>query len=874
MTRLASFSHFFATSLMVACVALSSSPLLAQRDLKEIPPADAALEKATFVVADGFEVNLFAADPAIAKPIQINFDRQGRLWIASSSVYPHIEPGKPSNDRILVLEDLDGDGVSDKTHVFADGLLIPTGVAPGDGGAYVANSTELLHLYDTDGDLRADGKRVVLSGFGTEDTHHILHTFRWGPDGWLYFNQSIYIHSHIETPYGPQRLNGGGVWRFRPETLEMQILMRGLVNSWGHDFDRYGQSFATDGAGGEGINYVLPGAYYTTAVRSRPCSARTQSGKSEALRARINQWSTPARRLAGQRKSHMTFVDIVSVVLSCQKTVPASLPGSRSNCSNPTMSRFAPSTSKMGPDGAIYVADWYNPIIQHGEVDFRDPRRDHVHGRIWRISRKDRQPLKRPAIGNARPHQLCAMLASPERWTRQQARLKLRNLGSSIDSVLRDWTDGLDSNRNDYDQLRLEAMWTHEAIRSPNPALLRDLTSVADGRVRAAAVRMLVDWQHLFPDALPMLERLVEDNHPRVRLEAVRALAALRSENRTGAGSQPIEVATRVMNHPMDRFLDYALWLTARETQQEWLAELRAGNVDFGGDSRHLAFALKAVGSSEAVESMVTLVADGQLAEKDAEGLIDAIAASGNAEELRQLFEFALATPNAFLQARTLNALANKPPGRNRRPAGSLLAIVDLLNHESPPVSAAAARAAGKWQVKEARNQLIQRARSLTAPDNVRRGSIEALGNLGGKDAADVLEELARSAGRAPIRLAAIRSLLRLNRPAAARLAVQFLRTTPTDRQTTELTSQLLSSFPRGEAGADGSRESTWNGATAKGHCPSRLTSDIGVRTVTSRAGRPAHQIRRHEVRADRTLAERNDIATRHRQNPRRREAR
>ncbi|MFM7919214.1 MAG: sorbosone dehydrogenase, partial [Planctomycetaceae bacterium] len=137
----------------------------------------------------------------------------------------------------------------DQTHVFAEGLLIPTGVAPGDGGAWVANSTELVHFADTNGDLKADSKRVVLSGFGTEDTHHILHTLRWGYDGFLYFNQSIYIHSHVETPWGVRRLNAGGIWQFRPETLELGVFLRGLVNTWGHHYDRYGQSFATDGAG-------------------------------------------------------------------------------------------------------------------------------------------------------------------------------------------------------------------------------------------------------------------------------------------------------------------------------------------------------------------------------------------------------------------------------------------------------------------------------------------------------------------------------------------------------------------------------------------------------------------------------------------------
>src|SRR5690606_10692118 len=139
------------------------------------------------------------------------FDERGRLWVASSSVYPQIKPGQKADDKILVLEDTDGDGQADKTTVFADGLLIPTGVVPGDGGVYVANSTELIHLSDTDGDGRADRRRVVLSGFGTEDTHHLLHTLRWGHDGQLYMNQSIYIHSHVETPYGVVRLNGGGI---------------------------------------------------------------------------------------------------------------------------------------------------------------------------------------------------------------------------------------------------------------------------------------------------------------------------------------------------------------------------------------------------------------------------------------------------------------------------------------------------------------------------------------------------------------------------------------------------------------------------------------------------------------------------------------
>src|SRR5260370_19615675 len=116
------------------------NPLRAQRDLTQIPDPDPEIERRSFQVADGFEVNLFAADPLLAKPIQMSFDPAGRLWVATSEVYPQIKPGQKANDKIIILEDRGGNGWGDKTTVFSDGLLIPAGVAPGDGGAYVADS--------------------------------------------------------------------------------------------------------------------------------------------------------------------------------------------------------------------------------------------------------------------------------------------------------------------------------------------------------------------------------------------------------------------------------------------------------------------------------------------------------------------------------------------------------------------------------------------------------------------------------------------------------------------------------------------------------------------------------------------------------------
>src|SRR5436305_6913218 len=153
----------------------------AQADAK-VPDPDPELERKSFILPEGFEVNLFAADPLLAKPIQMNFDPQGRLWVATSEIYPQIRPGEKANDKIIVLEDTKGTGKADKTTIFADGLLIPTGIEPGDGGCYVANSTEIVHLSASKPAQKADKKRILLSGFGTEDTHHIIHTFRWAPD--------------------------------------------------------------------------------------------------------------------------------------------------------------------------------------------------------------------------------------------------------------------------------------------------------------------------------------------------------------------------------------------------------------------------------------------------------------------------------------------------------------------------------------------------------------------------------------------------------------------------------------------------------------------------------------------------------------------
>jgi putative membrane-bound dehydrogenase-like protein len=213
---------FYGVMILPLILLMTSS--VNQTNVYEDP--DPQKELASFKVADGFEVTLWAAEPLVAKPIQMNWDADGRLWVVSSTAYPHLKTGEVANDKIFVIEDTDGDGKADKTTIFAEGLTTPTGILPGDGGVYVANSTEILHFADTDGDGKADKKRRILNGFGTGDAHHLIHTFRWGPEGKMYFNQSIYIFSHVETPFGIKRLEAGGVWQLNPKTLELDVYAR------------------------------------------------------------------------------------------------------------------------------------------------------------------------------------------------------------------------------------------------------------------------------------------------------------------------------------------------------------------------------------------------------------------------------------------------------------------------------------------------------------------------------------------------------------------------------------------------------------------------------------------------------------------------
>lgn len=713
-----------------------TAPLFAQRDLKDIPSPDPELERATFVLPEGFEVNLFAADPQIAKPIQMNFDPQGRLWIVSSEVYPQIEPGKAANDKVLIVEDKNHDGTADSTFVFADGLLIPTGIAPGDGGAYVGASTELLFLKDTNGDGKADHRRVVLSGFGTEDTHHIIHTFRWGPEQLLYFSQSIYIHSHLETPWGVKRLNAGGIWQMRPENLKLDIILRGLVNTWGTAWDQWGATFATDGAGGEGINYVVPGASYTTAYGAARILRGLNPGSPKDCGLEIvsgahlpDDWqgSLITNDFRGHRVCRYVLKEQSSGYLSQEQQEVI-----RSN-----HVAFRPIDVKQGPDGAIYIADWYNPIIQHGEVDFRDPRRDKVHGRIWRVTYKGKPPVKPTTLVGASTEDLLNALQSPEGFVRQQAKrvLRERALEGKHDEVVKAlaaWTHGMDNTAPGYHRARLEGLWMYVGLDVVEPELLGWLLRCNDHHVRAAATRVIGHWLDRLPNAMELLQQRVTDSHPQVRLEAVRVLGRVQEP-------RAIELAALALDKDMDEWLDYALWLTSRELQPVWQPALSKGEITFGNNARHLAFVLKSAGSPEAVPALVKMLVEKQVQEADRSQVLDVVGEFGRPEALRSVFDLAVASQDPVL----LGSLIAAHGKRNVQPSGDLSSIAPLLKSDNAGLRGLAARAVGTWHI-DSQRESIQKL--IDDPDRgVADAAILGLADFGGEESIKLLQTLSTS---------------------------------------------------------------------------------------------------------------------------------
>jgi glucose/arabinose dehydrogenase/lysophospholipase L1-like esterase len=514
---------------------------------------------AQMTVGRGLKVNLFASEeefPELVNPVQMAFDTRGRLWVAVWKNYPHWQPKTPMDDKLLILEDTNGDGKADKRTVFAGDLNNPTGFEFYNGGVILGQQPNVVFLKDTDGDDRYDVKEIILHGFDSADTHHAINSFTFDPGGALYMQEGVFHRTQVETPWGPVvRQADGGVYRFEPRTWKFETYIpMNFPNPHGHVFDRWGRDIVFDATGGQpyyGPSFSTKKYYPAMETRNapRPGTVRTRPvGGVELL---------SSRHFPESMQGQLIVLNVIGFRGLLNYKLSEDGAGLQMTEVDPILNsadeNFRPVDAEVGPDGALYFVDWHNPIIGHMQHNLRDRSRDRLHGRVYRVTWPDR-PLLTPARIAGEPIPvLLDLLKEPEDRVRYRAKIELSARDTNdVIAALHGWMDRLDPASEQYEHHMMEALWVHQWHNRVNETLLNRMLRSSDPWARAAATRVLCYWRDRVPNALSLLKTQVDDPHPAVRLEAVRAASFFKTVD-------AVRLALQSLEHPQDRFLQYTL---------------------------------------------------------------------------------------------------------------------------------------------------------------------------------------------------------------------------------------------------------------------------------------------------------------------------
>ncbi len=741
----------------------------------EIPKPDIEAELKAFKLAEGFQIAPFAINPKVANPVSITWDERGRMWVGGSMSYPHLRPGQVPNDRIVILEDTDGDFKADKSTIFAEGLLVPHAVYPTDKGVYVCASTEFLLLKDTDGDDRADAEEVIFSGFGNEDVHHVIHTLTRGPDGSFYFNQSININSLIETPFGRRRMDGSGIWKYDPYSGRLDSHITGIVNPWGHVFDRWGQEFATDGAGAQGIHYIFPGASLLTAVGAKDILKGLGNRHPKYCGLAILDSSHLPEKWQGR---FVTNDFRANRIVSFEVTEDGSgyRESQKEDLLRSSHVSFRPVEIKVGPDGAIYVVDWYNPIIDHGEVDFHHPARDKSHGRIWRISAIDREPVQLLPLLKLPHEKLYGLLGSPDAWTRQTVRRLLQEAGRREAQEKRlvkrentvkesDLLKNLILRSHGEPHFQLELLWVAQGRNESNlTESVNHLIKSEDHRVRSAVVRVIHEDHSRIDNAIDLLRETIEDSHPRVRLESLRALAAIGTLD-----ASSIVIAAPELG---DRFIRHAHQHSVRELSPIWIPANSHGK--WIHQAKELVLSLLFLTDSElAAAEVLRQLREDFIQGEDRLKALSFVARRGNSEGAQYVFnQLGESKIENREKANLLKILIDSTFARGVAPETHLDRLKPWLTSSDSALQEQAIRACGSWEVIAFKEDILGLVKQQSEANSVLVAGLSSLASLG---ESSFLSKLSRGGAPLPLRFEATLALTRLDIERAAIAAATLL---------------------------------------------------------------------------------------------------
>lgn len=518
-----------------------------------------AISKMT--VHQGMKVNLFASEemfPEMVNPVQMAFDTKGRLWVAVWETYPHWKPTEAMDDKLLILEDTNGDGKADVCKTFAGDIHNPTGFEFWNGGVLVAQGPDILFLKDTDGDDKYDVKERLIHGLDTADTHHTANSFALDPGGAMYFQEGTFHHSQVESPWGPvRRVANGAVFRYEPRAQKFDVYVSfGFANPHGHVFDRWGQDIVYDGTGAQPYHATL----FSGDIDYPHKHARPPQVYKQRTRPCAGVESLSSKHFPDELQGNLLVLNVIGFQGILQYKVEDAGSSFKANEVEPILyssdPNFRPADVEIGADGAIYFCDWQNPIIGHMQHNLRDPSRDRTHGRVYRVIYEGRELNKPAPIAGAPIASLLELLKSPEDRVRHRARIELGGRPTKdVIAAVGPWLKGLDASDPAFGHHQLEGLWLHQNHNVVNEELLKQVLTSKDFQARAAAQRVLVAWRDRVKDPLALLQAGVNDESPRVRLIAVWGLSYFDGADAAKAS----EIAVESLVYEQDEFLKLVL---------------------------------------------------------------------------------------------------------------------------------------------------------------------------------------------------------------------------------------------------------------------------------------------------------------------------
>ncbi len=497
------------------------------------PPLSPAEAIKKMTVPEGFSVELVVSEPDLVNPVAMTFDEQGRVWVTESLEYPRSSPGQ-GRDRVKVLEDTDSDGTIDKTTIFADGLNIPSGIAVGFGGVWVANAPDILFLEDTDGDLKADRREVVVTGFGRADTHELPNSLTWGPDGFLYGLNGVFNHSHVKyppsSPHAKDHPEGFpftcALFRINPRTREFQVFAEGTSNPWGIAWDPEGSAFLSACVIDHLWHITESGYYHRQGGPYPPFTWKLGSivkhQHQMAAYCGIHYFDSDA--YPKEYRDHLYMGNIHG---GCINVDTLRRDGStyfatpRPDFLTANDVWFMPVAQKTGPDGCLWVLDWYDRYHCYQDAR-RDPKGlDRLHGRLYRIRYKNTPRAKKFNLAKETDDELIERLKSPNVFYRDIAqRLLAERNHPAANAKLEELV--LDSEVPH--KTCMHALFAIVGTQSLRPEFHSQLLSHKSPSLRAWGVRAAGNFGKVKPLIAAGVAALSDDPSPDVKLQV--AIAA------------------------------------------------------------------------------------------------------------------------------------------------------------------------------------------------------------------------------------------------------------------------------------------------------------------------------------------------------------